>query len=366
MYFALSPRVKRNIARIIPFGVIWLVVGWFDLFADAAATGNRNIDPSTDITVTFEVFIFASIAVTLTGLLVGAIEVLWLGKLFINKSFWQKLLYKMGFYTFFLVVVILITYPIAAGLELGVSPLDSRVRTKFFNYLGSLLFLSTLVSIAFSLFLSLLYNGISENLGHRVLLNFFTGKYHSPKEEERIFMFLDMKSSTAIAEKLGHIKYFRLLREYYNDLSNAIVDHSGEVYQYVGDEIVISWESRIGSKNNNCIECFIAMQKALEQRATHYQTEYGVTPTFKAGLHSGKVTTGEIGALKKEIFFTGDVLNVAARIQGMCNSYGDSLLISGELLAKLEDHNFGVKSLGNLELKGRRKPVELYAVREYS
>lgn len=339
------------------------MVGWFDLFIDAVATANRNINPASDITVTTEVFIFASIAIILIGLLVGTIEVFWLGNLFVNKSFWQKIIYKMGFYIFFMLLIILVTYPIAAALELDVSIFEPRVWNKFSNFLMSLKFISTLVMISFSLFLSLFYAGISDNLGQKVLLNFFTGKYHNPIEEERIFMFLDMRSSTAIAEQLGHIKYFELLRAYYNDLSNAIIDHSGEVYQYIGDEIVISWDSLIGSKDNNCIRCFYSMQNALNARESHYMKEYGASPTFKAGMHFGKVTTGEIGALKKEIFFTGDVLNVAARIQGMCNQYGESLLISGDLLSILDNKGFTSKSLGTIQLKGREKPLELFAVK---
>ena len=270
----------------------------------------------------------------------------------------------MCLYGVFMLLIILVTYPIAAAIELDAAILDSRVWDKFSNFLMSMTFISTLVMIGFSLFLSLFYAGISDNLGHRVLLNFFTGKYHNPKEEERIFMFLDMKSSTAIAERLGHIKYFQLLREYYNDLSDSIIDNYGEVYQYVGDEIVISWQSRFGTKNNSCIKCFYAMQKALNRKAVHYRKKFGTTPTFKAGVHFGKVTTGEIGALKKEIFFTGDVLNVTARIQGMCNEYGEELLISGDLLSNLDDNGFTAKSLGKIQLKGREKHLELFAVRE--
>ena len=337
-------------------------MGWFDLFTDAAARGNQNPDPSSDITVTLEVFIFASLAVTVTGLVVGVIEVFWMSKLFTHRSFWQKILYKMGFYILFMSVLIVITFPVAAGIELGVSPFDSQVKTKFSNFLVSLTFLSTVVSISLSLFLSLFYAGISENLGPRILRNFFTGKYHTPKAEKRIFMFLDMKSSTALAEKLGHIRYFQLLREYYNDLSDAIIDHSGEVYQYVGDEVVISWLEDIGVKDNNCVSCFFTMQKVLQQRAPYYKKKYGSAPVFKAGLHYGEVTAGEIGALKKEIFFTGDVLNVTARIQGMCNQFGEVLLISWELVEKLDLRGFVLKSYGEIQLKGREKPLELHAV----
>ena len=359
----LTPKSKRNISRIIPFGVIWLFVGWILLFVQEAATLNQNLNPSSAISVTYEVFVFASIAVTCIGLIVGAIEVLWLGNLFGKNSFSQKILYKVGFYTLFLVVVIIVIYPIAAGIELQKSPLDASVLDKLSNFLVSIEFFSTLVSVAFSLVLSLFYAEISENLGHGVLMNFFTGKYHTPTEEKRIFMFLDMKSSTTIAERLGHIKYFELLKEYYSDFSEAIIRSSGEVYQYVGDEIVISWKYEDGISNNNCVKCFFAMKESLSKRKAWYTSIFGVSPTFKAGLHFGKVTTGEIGVLKKEIIFTGDVLNTTARIQELCNAYQVELLISDSLVQNLPlEPEFQLRSLGKTELRGKEANFELYTV----
>ncbi|SDM54706.1 adenylate/guanylate cyclase domain-containing protein [Kriegella aquimaris] len=359
----LTPKSKRNISRIIPFGVIWLFVGWILLFVQEAATLNRNLNPTSAISVTFEVFVFASIAVTCIGLLVGAIEVLWLGKLFGKNSFSQKILYKVGFYTLFLIVIIIVIYPIAASIELHKSPFDTIVLNKFSNFLISIDFLSTLVSVAFSLFLSLFYAEISENLGHGVLMNFFTGKYHTPTEEKRIFMFLDMKSSTTIAERLGHIKYFELLKEYYSDFSDAIIRYSGEVYQYVGDEIVISWKYEDGISNNNCVKCFFAMKDSLKKREAWYTLTFGITPTFKAGLHFGKVTTGEIGVLKKEIIFTGDVLNTTARIQELCNAYQVDLLVSDKLVQSLQlDPELQSRSLGETALRGKEANFELYTI----
>lgn len=360
----LSPKTKRNLGRILPFGLIWLLVGWFDLLTDAAATGNQNINPAVEITLTPAVFIFASLAVTAVGLVIGTLEVYWLKDLFRRYNFTLKLFYKFCFYTLFLFLIIVLTYPLAASLELNRSPLDSAVWKKFYSFLFSGSFLSTMMSLAFSTFLSLFYAAISDNLGHRVLLNFFTGKYHRPVEEKRIFMFLDMKTSTTIAEKLGHIRYFEFLREYYNDLSEAIVAHQGQVYQYIGDEIVISWELDEGLASSNCIRCFFRMRDALEAKKDHYMKSFGASPTFKAGIHLGPVTTGEIGALKKEIFFTGDVLNVAARIQGLCSTYGEDLLLSYSLLSQLElPQQYKLKSYGTLELKGRKEPIEIYSIK---
>jgi class 3 adenylate cyclase len=207
------------------------------------------------------------------------------------------------------------------------------------------------------------YNEVTENIGQGVLNNFFLGTYNKPIEEERIFMFLDMRSSTTIAESLGHVKYFNMLREYYADLSEPIIRFSGEVYQYAGDEIIVSWQMQKGLADNHCIRCFFGMKDSLEKRRSHYLDTYGLLPGFKAGFHYGKVTTGEIGVIKKEIIFTGDVLNASARIQGLCNQNGVDLLLSGDLLNKLDlNQSFHVRSFRETELKGKDRKIELFTV----
>ena len=176
-------------------------------------------------------------------------------------------------------------------------------------------------------------------------------------------MFLDMKSSTTIAESLGHVRYFDMLREYYADLSDSIIQHAGEVYQYVGDEIVVTWKLKSGLQNNNCVQCFFAMKAALKKQSRKYRAAFGLVPEFKAGFHLGKVITGEIGVLKKEIIFTGDVLNTTARIQGLCNTYGVDILISGHLMKMLpEPFLFQGQALGENALRGRDEKIELFTI----
>lgn len=359
-----NPKTKHYIKRILPFGAIWLVLSWFILLIESMANEYENHRPETDITVTWTIFVFASLAVFLAGITMGAVEVLWLGNRFKSKSFSVKTRYKMGFYFLFMLLINLITYPIAASIELGVSILNHDVWEKFSHYIVSLTFLSTMVSLGFSIFVSLLYSGFSEHLGHNVLLNFFSGKYHQPKDESRVFMFLDMQSSTSLAEQLGHTVYFRFLSDYYNQLSNAIIQHQGEVYQYVGDEIVITWKKEDGLKRHNCILCFYAMKKSLEKKAPHFEKHFGVQPSFRAGLHLGEVTTGEIGALKKEIFFTGDVLNVTARIQKLCKKFDEELIVSEDLVNQLtKTKGISFTSLGTMYLEGRAADIALFVPR---
>ncbi|MBK7871052.1 MAG: adenylate/guanylate cyclase domain-containing protein [Saprospiraceae bacterium] len=358
-----SPKTKRNISRILPFGIIWLVSGWVFLAIEAAAIESPEYLPSTAINMDFKIFIFASLAITAVGLLVGIIELVYLDRAFAKKSFAQKMFYKIIIYALLLSLVILITFPIAASFELNTTVFDARVWEKYIQYLTSRTNVSTMLQMTVSLGLSLFYAEISENIGHGVLINFFTGKYHNPIEEKRIFMFLDMKSSTTIAEKLGHIRYFELLKEYYADISDAVIQYSGEIYQYVGDEMVVSWKYKDGVANNNCIKCFFAMKKDLGKRSNWYNKKFGLQPSFKAGLHCGDVTTGEIGVIKKDIIFAGDVLNATARIQALCNTYHVEILISADLIKDLNlSSEFQIKSLGQNELRGKEEDLELFTI----
>ncbi|MEM6263324.1 MAG: adenylate/guanylate cyclase domain-containing protein [Bacteroidota bacterium] len=363
MAFRLSPKFKRNISRIIPFAVIWLVVSWVLLLAETVASNNQNLSPGEAVTLTLPVFTFASIAIAVVGLMVGTLEMVVLENAFSRYSLARKIAYKLCLYLLFLIVINFLTYPVAASLELGVSPFNVQVWEKFQRYLLSMTFVNTLVQLGFSVLLSLLYVAISQNLGHQVLINFFTGKYHQPLIENRIFMFLDMKSSTTIAEQLGHVQYFALLKRYYATMSDPIINHFGEVYQYIGDEVVITWKVTAGSNPSDSLCCFFSIQEAMAAKRESFERDFGVFPEFKAGLHVGEVTSGEIGALKKEIAYTGDVLNTAARIQGMCKRYGEDLIISQDLQKLISKNSpFTLEELGTIALKGKVNDSQLFAV----
>ncbi len=350
-------------SRILPFGIIWFLFSQIFLISDYTAVGDLNDIPDTAIKLDLGIYFFATLAVSVLGLLVGAIELVYLNNRFAQKSFIQKIVYKTLFYGLLLFCVMVVFFPIAAAMELGTSVISKQVWDKFLSFLISKTLLGTAIQLGTMLGVSLFYAEISEHMGHRVLINFFSGKYHTPKEETRIFMFSDMKSSTRIAEQLGHIRYYKLLRAYYTDLSDGIISYGGEIYQYVGDEVVVSWPAEKGLENQNCIACFFAMKEALSLRAGWYQERFGLVPDFKAGFHVGAVTTGEIGVLKKEIIFTGDVLNATARIQGLCNEYNAEILISGDLLEHLNANaDLNVRSLGQCELRGKTRAVELFTL----
>lgn len=363
-----SPRTRRNIGRLVPFGVIFVLLAQVFLISDYAAAGGSFSDvPDSAIALTPSIYIYATIAVALVGMLVGAVELFFLNKLFAARSLRTKLVGKTAFYAGLLSLIMLVTFPVAASMELGTSLFDPEVWHRFRLFAISETSVATGVQLTTQVVAAIFYSEMSEHMGYHVLRNFLSGRYHTPREEERIFLFSDMKSSTQIAERLGHERYFELLKAYYDALAAAIVDHGGEVYQYVGDEIVVSWPEAKGVHDASCLSCVLRMKEDLRTQAGAFEHRFGVAPDFKAGLQIGPVTTGEIGALKKEIVFTGDVLNQTSRIHGLCAGLGSDILVGGELVTRLAGAG-GVRltPLGTHVLRGREQPVELFGVGDAS
>jgi adenylate cyclase len=358
----LSPKTKKNIYRIIPFSVIWLVFSIVYTMLEKGILGDLSYYPSTGNPYHYARNIFVTpVSALIAGTLIGTLEILYFNKWFVEKSFSRKILYKSLIYLAIILVFLVTTVIASSGAQYFI--FGKQGWENVWVFFTSYSFLSVMLYISAIILVTQFYTEVSENMGLGVLNNFITGKYHRPTQEERIYMFLDMKSSTTIAESLGHIKYFKMLSDYYSDLTDPVIKYSGEIYQYVGDEMVVSWKLNNGFQNNNCIKCFFAMKEAIKKQASKYNEKFGLVPSFKAGFHLGKVTTGEIGVIKKDIIFTGDVLNTTARIQSLCNDYQVDILISGELIKKLDlGSRFRSKALGVTELRGKDEKLELYTI----
>jgi adenylate cyclase len=359
----LSLKTRRKVARVIPFGVLWFLFSLIYCMLEKGILGDLDRYPSTGNQYKFATNIFAIPAAGLMmGLLTGILEIGYFSKWFIKKSFTRKIVFKSLLYLIIAVIflfVLLLSNALYTHSEHSFENLLSPAWAFFTDYavIGLTLYIASIIVIA------QFYAEFSQSIGPGALSNFFLGKYHHPIEEERIFMFLDMKSSTTIAENLGHVKYFDLLKDYFFDLSVAVIDYAGTIYQYAGDEMIVCWKLKEGLKKNNSIECFFAMKCALERQAEQYSSKFGILPEFKAGLHAGMVTAGEIGSLKKEIIFTGDVLNTSARIQALCNQFEAELLVSEDLAKLLQlPATYAIEPVGEYLLKGRSKPMELFAI----
>jgi len=196
------------------------------------------------------------------------------------------------------------------------------------------------------------------------LIKYITGKYHRPEEIIKIFLFIDLKSSTTIAEKLGNLRYSEFLIDYYDDMTDAILMSKAEIYQYIGDEIVLTWSFSEGIKDAKCIHCFFDIRNTMELNKERYLKKFGVYPQFKAAMHAGSVSVTWIGTIKKEVVYHGDVLNTTSRIQDECNKYGQYFLLSKYMLENLELPGY-LKSefVGELQLKGKAEKVKIFGLK---
>jgi adenylate cyclase len=208
---------------------------------------------------------------------------------------------------------------------------------------------------------------INHLLGQNVLLNFVCGRYHQPKLEQRVFLFIDIEGSTALAERLGDLAFHRLVNRFFVDITEPIVATYGEIHRYLGDELIATWKLADGLAAARCVcACFDALDR-LAAFNLDYLREFGTPIYCRAGLHCGPVVTGEMGSIKKEIVFLGDTMNTAARIQEFCRQTGDRVLASATLITLLEmPSGIAKRSLGDLRLRGKQNDIMLYALEKRS
>ncbi len=277
-------------------------------------------------------------------------------------SFGANVLAQTGLMTGTVVVASSLVGWLAAAIFTNRNPFDLQLLNQVAGVVTPAMLL---IYLPAGIVLAGIVNGlfaIDRKLGPGVMWSWITGKYYRPREEGRIFMFLDMRDSTTIAEKLGNIEFSALIKDFFLDMTYPVLETRGEVSHYIGDEAVLTWTLEQGLRNANCLQLFFKMEHALELRAEYYTKRYGFVPSFKAGAHVGKVVATEVGEIKSEIVYHGDVLNTAARIQGLCSELG-SFLISGELASKLEmPASLALSPLGPQVLKGKENEVEIFAV----
>ncbi len=238
----------------------------------------------------------------------------------------------------------------------GVSPIINETAWRYYFYITAVYTFCMGFVVSFIL-------QINKRFGPGILLPVLLGKYREPQEEERIFMFFDLQSSTRHAEKLGHLKYSELLRECFLDINRISLKYHAEIYQYVGDEVVLCWPINRKIDPTICLSFYFACRENFDKHKDRYMEKYGILPIFKAGIHLGWVTGVEVGNIKRELAYHGDTLNVAARIQSKCNEFNCSPLISEVLADSLDwNHTYHKECVGTVTLKGRQASMTIYKV----
>jgi adenylate cyclase len=278
-----------------------------------------------------------------------------------RTQFWFYLLYRTFRVTSWFIVLFFFIMVIVKWLKINTDETifprslhDFFTTRKVFEFLG------------IALIISLVSNFMDElhrKLGTDAIFNIVFGKYHQLKQEDRLFLFIDLNHSTEIAEEMGEMEFSHFLQDYYYDISEPIARYFGRVYQYVGDEVVVTWPLKKGVKFGLCVRCFFAIQKQIRRYQDQYEKRYGRVPEFKASLHGGNIVVSEVGKYKSEIAYHGDVLNTTARMLNKCHELSADFIISDFIVERVEMPKYlKVDPLGSFQLRGKQQEVELYAV----
>ena len=213
---------------------------------------------------------------------------------------------------------------------------------------------SVLMNLAFS---------IANIIGGRAFRNFITGRYHSPVEENRFVLFVDIAGSTGLAESLGGLAIHRLLDRTFRLLTLSVVDYRGEVLNYVGDEVIVTWPERDGAIDCRPLRCFVAMREELARASGELQREFGAAPRIRGSLHFGSVIIGEIGDVKRAIVFNGDVMNTAARLEELSRNVDGGFLASRAAMERFSSPPpFAMRDLGRLPIRGRADGIDVVGI----
>lgn len=359
-------RLKAQLRKILYITIAWTIISIFNYLIGWAAVVDANfiwdanydlgkIDHWHGIYISIVTAVFASI---IGG---GTMVFIWEKWLRSKPYGWTIRNIVLTYAIVFIIVSVpVILFNNTFNKPYGIFSTEAMTELKVAFTSPSLIvpFLFWLIVVL----LTLIVFQVNDKYGPGIFKKFLLGKYFNPTREERVFMFLDLRSSTSIAEQLGEVKYFHFLKEVFKTVTPAILKNEGEIYQYVGDEMVVSWETEKGIKDNQCINCFFDAGRLLAERKQYFQSQFGVVPEFKAGLHYGNVMAGEIGVIKREIAYSGDVLNTTARIQSKCNEHGVDILLSESLLVSLNLDGYKKVSLGKIELRGKSIEVKLFTI----
>jgi adenylate cyclase len=354
---------QRKLQQLKVIIVAWMIMGFLiTIYDHLVLLTNNSIGFSHEYS--FIISAARNVGAGLVGaLLGGSFLVFYVNVKYQDKPYGYTILVVSVAYiliiAFISVVMGLIIVPLKTGKRLS----DPLTLAAFKDFLKDSSHIKAALVWSFLVAITQLLLQVNSKFGQADFWNIIRGKYNRPKEEKRIFMFLDLDSSTAIAERLGDETYHWLLKDFFADITNPILNNKGSIYQYVGDEVVVAWNYEDGKENMHCLNCFFDIKLDIHKKKDKYLDRYGLVPSFKAGLHCGRIIAGEIGIIKRDITYSGDVLNTTSRILSKCGELNEEVIASTDLLSEINlIKNYITRPLGAIKLRGKAKEVSLCAL----
>jgi adenylate cyclase len=350
---------KRKFPIILAIAAFWTIAD-FIVFLVQMSSNSFQFKYDDTNTGTIKAIIIRELNVLLVSLLIGFLLVSVLRRFFRHASTAVNLIAK----TLILIAAgLILSFLIYITYEMIIGHREFRESIKRFaeNTFHPEWIIPKMAEWTILYLITQLALEVNEKYSPGAFFDIIIGKYLKPREEERIILFVDLRNSTAIAEKLGK-DYFEFIRDFIFCVSAGIMEHDGRIYQYVGDEIVAWWpSSKINARK--AVSSLIESRKILNINNGIFKSNYDIVPEYKAGMHTGKVTVGQVGIARKELVMSGDTINTASRIRSACNDLNQKFLVSKEIIELAEMKDWQSESMGVVDLKGKNENIELFALK---
>ena len=339
-----------NLKQIALFGLTGTLLG---LIYISIVNGFVNLYP----------FLNGVVIGVLMGVLVGTFEIYLFHPRLQQYPFALMLSFRVVMYTLSIIAIILIVVTMNRAFrhDQGFFEAFRSEESRTYIFRGNFK-----TAIIFTFMAALIANFarlISLKIGRGILTDFILGAYHKPKQMERVFVLLQITNADYVLKHNEIETYHNFLNGIYRTMSIVAMNHRGYVYEYVDDHMLIYWKGSQKDWAVSLINFHNEAQAVMNRDEEYFKNSYGLIPTLVFSAHGGTVIQAEIGELKTEIVFHGDVLNTASRIGSVAKEEGKTFVISDYIFkrtARIE--SIATTSIGEFELRGKLQTVSLYAV----
>lgn len=177
-------------------------------------------------------------------------------------------------------------------------------------------------------------------------------------------LFCDIRSFTAMSEKMAAADVVSLLNRYFTALGQCITAHHGIINKYIGDAIMAIFGAPVASQNSaeDAFAAALDMRKALEKVNKEFAEDGLPQLRFGIGIHTGPVFAGTIGAENRmEYTVIGDTVNTASRLESLCKTYTTDLLLSEAAVEKLGNSG-KLTFVADAQIRGKTEPMKIYTL----
>lgn len=179
--------------------------------------------------------------------------------------------------------------------------------------------------------------------------------------------FSDIRSFTAISEKLEPSEVVEFLNEYMTKMVDCVNKTGGVVDKFIGDALMGVWGAPVssGSVAKDAFNCVRAALMMRDDLIEFNKTRGGdKKPIIKigCGINTGPVIAGQIGSEQRmEYTVIGDAVNLASRTESLNKPFCTDILITENTYNLIKDYVL-VEEMPSVTVKGKEKPVKMYAV----